>query len=90
MSTPVTEVTGKPATKKSSLAAFVVKTERTRTEAPVRKVVEGKRKNLSLRLTRDQWLRISRLALDMDASVQELALQGLSRLFTDRGLPPLE
>jgi hypothetical protein len=57
---------------------------------PVRKVVEGKRKNLSLRLTRDQWLRISRLALDMDASVQELALQGLSRLFTDRGLPPLE
>jgi len=47
MSTPVTEVAGKPATKKSSLAAFVVKTERTQTEAPVRKVVEGKRKNLS-------------------------------------------
>ncbi len=76
--------------KPSALAAFVVRTERTREAEPVRPSVDKQRKNLSLRLTRAQWLRVSNIAREMDLSVQELAVQGLSRAFTDRGLPPLE
>ena len=92
----MTEITRnqKQATPKpSALAAFVVKTDRNHgpTPEPVRKQSgDEKRKNLSLRLTRAQWLRVSNIAKELDLSVQELALQGLSRAFTDRGLPPLD
>ena len=77
----------------SALAAFVVKADRNHAAPPepVRKISgDEKRKNLSLRLTRAQWLRVSNIAKELDLSVQELALQGLSRAFTDRGLPPLD
>ncbi len=43
----------------------------------------------NLRLTRDQWRRVHELALDEEATVQELAIRGLSRLFEERGLPRL-
>ncbi|MEI7614481.1 MAG: hypothetical protein WCK63_16395 [Betaproteobacteria bacterium] len=75
----------------SNLSSFMRKT----TAAPVSSEVKVSERNsaelkkLSLRLTREQWIRVSHLSLELDKSVQQMALEGISRLFTDRGLPPL-
>ena len=74
--------------KKPSLASFVAKT----TKAPVESKKEpkgGETKHVTLRLTREQWMRVSKLALELDDSIQGMALGGISRMFTERGLPPL-
>jgi hypothetical protein len=44
---------------------------------------------LTVRLPRAEWRRVHQLALDEGVSIQQLAVDGLSRLFTERGLPPL-
>lgn len=75
----------------SSLSAFVKKTTAVpfAPETPAAERMGDDVKKLSLRLTRAQWIRVSHLALERDTSVQQMALDGLSRLFTDTGLPPL-
>lgn len=77
--------------KAPSLAEFLVKSADGAPKAAAPKAArEAKRKNLSLRLTHAQWRRVANLAMDLDLSVQELAVRGLSSLFTERGLPPLD
>lgn len=50
---------------------------------------------MTVRLTDEQYRRVQELRLNVPgktrrtASVQELVIEGLSRLFTERGLPPL-
>ncbi|HHK5646375.1 hypothetical protein [Serratia nevei] len=74
--------------KKPSLASFVAKTTKAPAE-PVKKDSKTGTKHVTLRLTREQWMRVSKLALESDESIQGMCLQDLSRRFTDRGLPPL-
>lgn len=50
---------------------------------------KGERIPLTVRLEPGQWRRIKELALDERASVQELAVRGLSRLLEEKGLDPL-
>jgi len=45
--------------------------------------------SVTIRLTREQWKRLHELALMDGSSLQSLAVMGLSRVFEDRGLPPL-
>ena len=45
--------------------------------------------HLSLRLSRQQWEQVHHLALSEGISIQGLVLEGLSRLFRDKGLPEL-
>lgn len=44
---------------------------------------------ITLRLSRQQWDRLHDLARAEGVSLNALALRGLSRLFEERGLPPL-
>jgi hypothetical protein len=44
---------------------------------------------LTVRVTRGDWERLHQLAVHEGVSLQSLALLGLSRVFTDKGLPPL-
>ena len=45
--------------------------------------------HLSVRLSREQWEKVHHLALSEGISIQGLVVQGLSRLFRDKGLPEL-
>ncbi len=45
---------------------------------------------LTVRLPRAQWERLHQLAAAEGTSIQALAVQGLSRVFTERGLPGLD
>ncbi len=52
--------------------------------------VKDNRKQQTIRLSATQWRRVKDFALDEDATFQELAVRGISRLMEERGLPPLE
>jgi hypothetical protein len=45
--------------------------------------------NLTVRLSRGDWERLHQLAVSEGASIQKLAVAGLSRLFVEKGLPGL-
>jgi len=45
--------------------------------------------SLTLRLPRSDWQRVHQLAVAESTSIQQLAVDGLSKIFADRGLPPL-
>lgn len=74
---------------KSSLAAFVTKTTQKAEIATSKPVALNGTKKQTVRLTREQWVRLCHLAVEQDRSFQEMCIEGLSKLFTDRGLPPL-
>ena len=44
---------------------------------------------LTVRLTRSEWERVHQLAVAEGVSIQALAIEGLSRVFADKGLPML-
>jgi hypothetical protein len=44
---------------------------------------------LTVRLPRAEWERVHQLAVAEGVSIQALAVTGLSRVFTDKGLPAL-
>lgn len=50
---------------------------------------QGETVALTVRVTRSDWERLHQLAVHEGVSLQSLALLGLSRVFTDKGLPPL-
>lgn len=50
---------------------------------------QGETVALTVRVTRSDWERLHQLAVHEGVSLQALALLGLSRVFTDKGLPPL-
>lgn len=44
---------------------------------------------LTVRLQRSEWERLHQLAVSEGLSIQSLAVKGLNRVFTDKGLPKL-
>jgi hypothetical protein len=50
---------------------------------------QGETVALTVRVTRSDWERLHQLAIHEGVSLQSLAMLGLSRVFTDKGLPPL-
>lgn len=44
---------------------------------------------LTVRLQRAEWERLHQLAVSEGQSIQSLAIRGLNRVFTDKGLPKL-
>jgi hypothetical protein len=54
-----------------------------------RKKGKGDTVGITLRLTVQQWERIHGFAHDAGVSLQELGITGISRLFEEKGLPPL-
>ena len=44
---------------------------------------------LTVRLPRSEWERLHQLAVSEGMSIQSLAVRGLNRVFTDKGLPKL-
>lgn len=76
--------------RKSSLSAYVAKTvEAVQPSAPKTPSSGGDTKKQTVRLTKDQWVRLSHLSVEQERSFQDLCIEGLSKLFTERGLPPL-
>jgi hypothetical protein len=45
---------------------------------------------MTLRLPPDQWRRSKDLCLDLNCTMSELVIAGLNRVFTERGLEPLD
>jgi hypothetical protein len=91
-------MSGKP----TGLAAFtrtktaVLATDTPQPRNPAATPTRGKRSRgqgetvaLTVRVTRSDWERLHQLAVHEGVSLQSLALLGLSRVFTDKGLPPL-
>lgn len=82
----------------TGLAAFAV---RQNTSAPLATVEglpvaggdrrRGKRAMVSLtvRVSREQWERLHELGLHQGRSINQLAIDGFSRLFIEKGLKPL-
>jgi hypothetical protein len=60
-------------------------------EAPVgvRRRAQGKTVALTVRVSRADWARLHQLAVAEGVSLQALALTGLSKVFTEHGLPPM-
>lgn len=50
---------------------------------------KGEQIAVTLRLRKEQWRRLKELSIDERSSIQALAIEGMSRLFVERGLPPL-
>jgi hypothetical protein len=75
---------------KGNLSAFrSVTPAATVTEPPPTPGKKSEIVGVTLRLTPDQWRRAKELAIADRTSIQALAVAGISRLLTDRGLPPL-
>ncbi len=75
--------------RKSSLSAYVAKTVETVQPSAPQTSSSGNTKKQTVRLTKEQWVRLSHLSVEQERSFQDLCIEGLSKLFTDRGLPPL-
>ncbi|EIJ37042.1 hypothetical protein [Thiothrix nivea] len=56
------------------------------TETKPRQRGKGDIVALTVRLSRDDWQRVHQLALSEGVSIQKLAVDGLSRLFEEKGL----
>lgn len=83
------------ATKPTGLAAFTQKrraepvdaAEVTPLPMTVRRKAQGATVALTVRLPRAEWERLHQLAVSEGTSIQQLAVAGLSKLFTAKGLP---
>lgn len=56
---------------------------------PARGRGKGETVALTVRLSREDWQRVHQLALSEGLSIQKLAVEGLSRLFEEKGLKRL-
>ncbi|MCE5361485.1 MAG: hypothetical protein JJ714_11070 [Acidithiobacillus sp.] len=55
-----------------------------------RKKIKGDVIGMTIRLSRPNWERVHAFARHEGVSLQQLVFEGLSRLLTDKGLPPLD
>ena len=55
-----------------------------------RKRAQGETVALTVRLPRAEWARLHQLAVAEGVSLQTLAVMGLSKVFADHGLPPMQ
>jgi len=87
-------------TKKGSLADFAVQKPATAAAALAdthtraaavmdRQRGKGSMVSLTVRVSREQWGRIHELAVHDGRSINTMAIEGLSRLLQEKGLPPL-
>ena len=58
--------------------------------AAVRKRAQGETVALTVRLPRAEWARLHQLAGAEGVSLQTLAIMGLSKVFAEHGLPPIQ
>lgn len=80
--------------KTTGLAAFTKKTtEASPTSAvhpvEIRRRGKGEIVSLTVRLPRAEWERVHQLAVAEGASIQSLAVAGLSKIFAEKGLPEI-
>jgi hypothetical protein len=83
------------ATKPTGLAAFTQKRAPERVDpaepqqapATERRRGQGATVALTVRLPRAEWERVHQLAVSEGTSIQQLAVTGLSKVFTAKGLP---
>ncbi len=81
--------------KRTGLAAFtrsrdtVAAEEAAAAAKPARKRAQGETVALTVRLSRADWARLHQLAVAEGVSLQALALNGLSKIFAEHGLPPI-
>ena len=75
--------------KPTGLATFVRNKEQDELTRPPRKRAQGDTVALTVRIPRADWVRLHQLAVTEGVSLQALALDGLSRVFRDHGLPPI-
>lgn len=54
-----------------------------------RKRAQGETVALTVRIPRAEWVRLHQLAVAEGVSLQALALNGLSKVFAEHGLPPM-
>lgn len=54
-----------------------------------RKRAQGETVALTVRVSRAEWARLHQLAVSEGVSLQSLAIDGLSKVFAEHGLPPL-
>lgn len=68
-------------------------TQETQEKMPLTRITRKKAKGetvaITIRFSREQWGRIHELARTEGTSLQELAIQGISKLFQERGLKKL-
>jgi hypothetical protein len=78
--------------KPTGLAAFTRSKDPAKQEElarPPRKRAQGDTVALTVRIPRAEWARLHQLAVAEGVSLQALALDGLSRVFREHGLPPI-
>lgn len=80
------------ATSKVSQGAMSTEALQQPAEPPVHERTRGKSEivNITVRLSRGDWERVHQLAVSEGTSIQRLAVQGLSRLFSEKGLRGLD
>jgi len=76
--------------KKPKQVAAKIDAATTAASAPLaRKRGEGETVALTVRIPRADWARLHQLAVSEGVSLQALALNGLSKVFAEHGLPPI-
>jgi hypothetical protein len=90
----MTKPTGLAAfTRKGSASAQQTTDQEHAAEQPAENRPRGRGKGevvaLTVRLPRADWERLHQLAVSEGVSIQSLAVSGLSKVFTEKGLPPL-
>ena len=84
------KVTGLAAfTKRSSAQPAIAAAEETPTTTQERQRAKKDVVALTVRLQRAEWERLHQLAVSEGMSIQSLAVRGLNRVFTEKGLPRL-
>ena len=82
-------------TKPTGLAAFTRSREgnsdqpKASSIKSVRRRAQGETVALTVRVSRAEWARLHQLAVSEGVSLQSLAIDGLSKVFAEHGLPPL-
>lgn len=71
------------------MSAETVANEDSSPGSPERKRAKKDVVALTVRLQRAEWERLHQLAVSEGVSIQSLAVRGLNRVFTDKGLPKL-
>lgn len=78
-----------PVSVQATLAATKAQTEDVGTGDADRQRGKGAMVSLTVRVSRDQWRRIHELAVYEGKSINTVAIEGVSRLFQEKGLKPL-
>jgi hypothetical protein len=76
-------------TRRGAAQSLMVSAEEVVQEATERQRAKKEIVALTVRLQRAEWERLHQLAVSEGMSIQALAVRGLNRVFTEKGLPKL-